>query len=98
MRRYQIRHVVFAICSFFLCCLWGAVYAQKAPNIVVFIADDLNQQDVGCYGNADVRTPNIDLLAQEGMRFTKAYAASSMCTPSRSAIFTGLPSVPEVVE
>ena len=90
MRRYQIRHVVFAICSFFLCCLWGAVYAQKAPNIVVFIADDLNQQDVGCYGNADVRTPNIDLLAQEGMRFTKAYAASSMCTPSRSAIFTGL--------
>ncbi|MCH5597367.1 sulfatase family protein [Niabella ginsengisoli] len=64
--------------------------AQSKPNIVLFISDDLNQQDVGCYGNADVKTPNIDLLASEGMRFNKAYAASPMCAPSRSVIFTGL--------
>lgn len=69
---------------------FGSAVAQKKPNIVVFLADDLNQQDVGCYGNGDVKTPNMDRLAAEGMRFTKAYAASSMCTPSRAVMFTGL--------
>lgn len=65
-------------------------FAQKKPNIVIFISDDLNQQDIGCYGNPDVRTPNIDRLAADGMRFNRAYAASPICTPSRSAMFTGL--------
>lgn len=64
--------------------------AQSKPNIVLFIADDLNQQDIGCYGNRDVKTPNMDQLAAEGMRFTRAYAASPMCSPSRSVLFTGL--------
>lgn len=64
--------------------------AQQKPNIIIFLADDLNQDDVRCYGNADVKTPNMDKLASEGMRFTKAYAASPMCSPSRSAMFTGL--------
>jgi len=62
---------------------------QSKPNIVLFIADDLNHQDLGCYGNREVKTPNIDLLAAEGMRFTRAYAASPMCSPSRGALFTG---------
>lgn len=65
-------------------------YSQKKPNIVIFICDDLSQTDTGCYGNKDVHTPNIDKLASEGMRFTNAYAASPMCTPSRSVMFTGL--------
>jgi N-sulfoglucosamine sulfohydrolase len=64
--------------------------AQRKPNIIVFISDDQQQQDVGCYGNTDVRTPNMDRLAAQGMKFTRAYAASPMCTPSRSALFTGL--------
>ncbi|WP_276481710.1 sulfatase [Paraflavitalea pollutisoli] len=64
--------------------------AQEPPNIIIFLADDLNQQDVGAYGNKQVKTPYMDQLAAEGMRFTKAYAASPMCTPSRSAMFTGL--------
>ncbi|HWV66639.1 sulfatase [Chitinophaga sp.] len=64
--------------------------AQQKPNIVIFLSDDLNQQDVGCYGNSDIKTPNMDLLAAEGMRFNNAYAASPICTPSRSAMFTGL--------
>lgn len=89
-----LRQIIRIACTTGLLFLYGltgpVARAQKAPNIVVFISDDLNQQDVGCYGNADVRTPNMDLLAKEGMRFTRAYAASSMCTPSRSAIFTGL--------
>ena len=66
------------------------VAAQKKPNIIVFLADDLNQKDLGCYGNTDVQTPHMDQLAEEGMRFTRAYAASSMCTPSRAVMFTGL--------
>ncbi|HEU4551357.1 MAG TPA: sulfatase [Chitinophaga sp.] len=57
---------------------------------MIFIADDLNQQDIGCYGNADVKTPNMNALAAEGMRFNRAYAASPICTPSRSALYTGL--------
>lgn len=68
----------------------ASLYAQQKPNIVIFLADDLNQQDIGAYGNRDVKTPHMDQLAAEGMRFTNAYAASSMCTPSRSAMFTGL--------
>ncbi|GAB3020161.1 hypothetical protein GCM10027051_26700 [Niabella terrae] len=68
----------------------STLQAQRRPNIVLFISDDLNQQDLGCYGNRDVHTPHIDQLAAEGLRFTRAYAASSMCTPSRAVMFTGL--------
>lgn len=66
------------------------LHAQRQPNIIIFLADDLNQQDIGAYGNREVKTPFMDQLSREGMRFTNAYAASSMCTPSRSAMFTGL--------
>jgi len=70
--------------------LWpNPATAQNKPNIVIFLADDLNQQDLGCYGNTDVKTPNIDRLAREGKQFNRAYAAAPICTPSRSAIFTG---------
>src|SRR5690606_23032412 len=72
------------------CCGLSSTFAQKKPNMVIFIADDLNQQDIGCYGNTDVKTPNMDMLAAEGMRFNRAYAASPMCAPSRSVMFTGL--------
>ncbi|RFM32482.1 sulfatase family protein [Chitinophaga silvisoli] len=68
----------------------SSVLAQSKPNIVLFICDDLNQQDVGCYGNVDVRTPHMNALASEGMRFNRAYAASPICTPSRSVMFTGM--------
>lgn len=75
-----------------LCLLLKAssALAQSKPNIVIFICDDLNQQDVGCYGNVDVRTPHMNALATEGMRFNRAYAASPICTPSRSVMFTGM--------
>jgi N-sulfoglucosamine sulfohydrolase len=75
------------ICFFSGLC---ASFAQDRPNMVIFLTDDQNQMDVGCYGNTDVRTPNMDSLAAEGMRFNKAYAAAPICTPSRSAMFTGL--------
>lgn len=68
----------------------GLLFAQKKPNIVIFISDDQSQVDMGAYGNKDVHTPNMDRLAAEGMKFNKAYAATSMCTPSRCNMFTGL--------
>jgi uncharacterized sulfatase len=60
------------------------------PDILVIIADDLTHSEVGCYGGRNVKTPNIDRLAGEGMRFTHAYAAMAMCTPSRTELYTGL--------
>lgn len=61
----------------------------KAPNIVFILADDLGYGDVGCYGQKQIRTPQIDRLAAEGMRFTQAYAGSTVCAPSRCALMTG---------
>lgn len=59
------------------------------PNIVVVLADDLGWGDLSCYGASKIRTPNIDSLASEGIRFTDAHAASAVCTPSRYALLTG---------
>lgn len=59
------------------------------PNIVFVLADDLGWGDLSCYGRPDYRTPNIDLLASQGTRFTDAYAASSLCTPTRCGFITG---------
>ncbi|MBM4026402.1 MAG: twin-arginine translocation signal domain-containing protein, partial [Planctomycetes bacterium] len=63
---------------------------RKRPHIVLYLSDDHGIDFAGCYGNADVRTPNIDALAREGMRFTGMFAASPTCAPSRSALYTGL--------
>jgi len=63
--------------------------ATKRPNIVVIYVDDLGYGDVGCYGATKVKTPNIDALASEGLRFTNAHSPSATCTPSRYAMLTG---------
>ena len=59
------------------------------PNFIFFIADDVSWDDFGCYGNQGVRTPNIDRLAANGIRFTNAYLTASSCSPSRASIITG---------
>ena len=59
------------------------------PNIVVILTDDQGYGDLGCYGSQTLRTPRIDRMAAEGVRFTDAYAASSVCSPSRAALLTG---------
>lgn len=61
----------------------------RKPNIVFILADDLGQRDLGCYGNPYFATPNIDRLAGEGARFTDAYAACPVCSPTRASILTG---------
>src|SRR5436190_20805683 len=68
-----------------------AIHASGAgkPNIVLIFADDLGVNDLACYGRKDHTTPNLDRLASEGMRFTCAYTAQPICSPSRAALMTG---------
>jgi arylsulfatase A-like enzyme len=63
--------------------------AERPPNIVFFLVDDLGWSDVGCYGSDFYETPNIDQLAQDGVRFTQAYSTCHVCSPSRASILTG---------
>ena len=59
------------------------------PNIILIIVDDLGYGELGCYGNTEIKTPNIDRLADEGIRMTDFCVAGAFCTPSRSALLTG---------
>ncbi len=63
--------------------------AKRPPNIVFILADDLGVNDLSCYGRKDQPTPNLDKLAKQGQRFTSAYAAASVCSPTRASILTG---------
>ena len=63
---------------------------QRPPNVVFILADDLGINDLSCYGRKDQATPRLDRLAAEGMRFTSAYCAQPICSPSRAAIMSGL--------
>ncbi len=65
-------------------------FAASQPNIILILADDLGGHDIGCYGSTFHQTPNLDALAKRGMRFTNAYSASPLCSPTRSSILTGL--------
>jgi arylsulfatase A-like enzyme len=66
-----------------------AAAAARPPNILIILSDDHSAAHVGCYGNEDVQTPNLDKLASEGMRFDRTYVAAPQCVPSRAAILTG---------
>ena len=69
--------------------LAGAESGNK-PNIVFIIVDDTGWADLGCYGSRHIRTPNIDQMAAEGIRFTQAYSGCTVCAPARSVLMTGL--------
>ncbi|QEC54255.1 arylsulfatase [Anseongella ginsenosidimutans] len=62
---------------------------ESPPNIIFIMADDLGYGDLGCYGQELIRTPYLDKMAQEGMRFTRFYAGTTVCAPSRSSLLTG---------
>lgn len=72
---------------------WSKSIAQspntKPPNIIFIIADDISWDDIGSYGNANIRTPNIDKMAKDGLRFTNVFLTTSSCSPSRISILTG---------
>ena len=62
---------------------------DRKPNVIFILADDLGYGDLGCYGQKKIRTPNLDRMAQEGLRFTQFYAGSTVCAPSRCVLMTG---------
>lgn len=70
-------------------CLAQEPAAARPPNFVVVFADDLGYGDLGCYGHPTIRTPQLDRMANEGLRFTQFYSAAPVCTPARSALLTG---------
>jgi len=75
----------------FLTLLSAVAICQAKPNIIYILADDLGYGDIGCYGQkSGLKTPNLDRLAAEGMKFTRHYAGSTVCAPSRCTLMTGL--------
>ncbi len=80
-----------AVCLGVILALAHTTFAAtpSKPNIVLILADDLGYGDLGCYGATKIKTPNMDRLAAEGLRFTRGYAPSSTCTPSRFSLLTG---------
>src|SRR5829696_5640320 len=68
----------------------SALAADAArPNIVLIVADDLGYGELGCYGQKKIRTPRLDQMAKEGLRFTQFYSGSPVCAPSRCVLMTG---------
>lgn len=90
------RHaILITVANFFLCCLFTGQWLQaqregRPPNIVLIMADDLGYAHLGSYGQEKIRTPSLDRLASEGMKFTQAYSGDAVCAPARSVLMTGL--------
>ncbi|HTL29610.1 MAG TPA: sulfatase [Tepidisphaeraceae bacterium] len=63
--------------------------AQRSPNVIIIMTDDQGYNDVGCYGSPDIKTPRLDKLASEGVRFTDFYSSAPVCSPSRAGLLTG---------
>jgi len=81
-------HVVFTFIALLFSVPFGQ--AKQRPNLLLFLADDMTYADVGCFGNPDVSTPNIDRLAKQGMKLTRCYNSAPTCSPLRQSLFTGL--------
>jgi arylsulfatase A-like enzyme len=80
--------------TFILVCVFSSLFsftfAEKKPNILILLADDLGYGELGCYGQEVIQTPTIDALAEKGLRFTQFYAGTSVCAPSRAVLMTGI--------
>ena len=82
-----LKYIFILICLFPLSC--NSKTDQKPTNFIIIFTDDLGYGDLGSYGHPTIKTPNLDKMADEGMRFTQFYVGSSICTPSRAALLTG---------
>lgn len=87
----KIKGKIFILSVFLLAlgCTNSLNEGKKKPNIIFILSDDLGWGDLGCYGQQKIKTPNIDKLAAEGMKFTQAYCGNSVCAPSRSSLMQG---------
>ena len=85
--KFNFSSFVIAICVILI--LFNTSRKIVPPNVVMIIADDLGWSQLGCYGSTFYKTPNIDKLAKSGIKFTNAYSAASICSPTRAAIMTG---------
>jgi len=89
--------LVFSIMGIFHCCWAHCSETTKnredcteRPNIIYILADDLGYGDLGCYGQTKIKTPNLDKMAHEGIRFTNHYSGQTVCSPSRCSLMTGM--------
>ena len=82
-----MKNLLFSI--LLVCTLGSVAQNSKKPNVIIIFNDDLGYQDLGCYGSPNIKTPRVDQLAKEGMRFTDFYSASPVCSASRAALLTG---------
>ena len=73
-----------SVCLVFLC-----LNLKAKPNLIFIMADDLGYGDLGCFGQKLIKTPRLDQMAKEGMKFTRFYSGSTVCAPSRSVLMTG---------
>jgi len=80
-----LRTLLFCLLTSLATTAWG----QDQPNVIFILADDLGYGDLGCYGQTKIRTPNLDRMAAEGMRFTQHYSGNAVCAPSRCVLMTG---------
>ena len=85
----QLKHSISIIFLTVLAVSCAGDTAKRPPNIVYVLADDLGYAELGCYGQKKIKTPNIDRLASEGMRFTQHYSGNAVCAPSRYVLMTG---------
>lgn len=88
-RRDFIKNVAAGTLAMSVSTYAGAASSERKPNIIFILSDDVGYGDLGCYGAQHVKTPNLDRLAEQGVRFTDAHSTSSVCTPSRYAVITG---------
>ncbi len=86
----SVRRMSVVACIVLLSLTCSTVLAvRKQPNIVLILADDLGYGDLGCFGQKTLKTPRLDGMAKQGMRFTQFYAGCTVCAPSRSVLLTG---------
>ncbi|MBN1590607.1 MAG: arylsulfatase [Pirellulales bacterium] len=90
----KLNRILLALAAVAACCGFApmtapATAAERKPNVVFILADDLGYRELGCFGQQLIRTPNLDRLAKQGMRFTQHYAGNAVCAPSRCVLLTG---------
>ncbi len=82
-------HKKYMLLLLLICCKSTFAQINSKPNVIIIYSDDVGYGDIGCYGATKIKTPNIDRIAKEGIKFTNAHATSSTCTPSRYGLLTG---------